>query len=335
MLFTSIAKGRLMKKLIMPLTFAFSALLATPAAAQTAAQFPNKNIRFIVPFTAGTGMDQIARRVGDEIQKRWGQGVVIENRLGASGHVGAQLVAQAPADGHTLVVTARNLTITASLFNTPGFSPQKDLTPITIAAWGTSTLVTGANSKFNSLTELIAMAKANPGKMNFASAGIGSPSHLALENLQAITGAKFLHVPYNGTAPVVNALISGEVDVALLASHTMVPHVNGGKLKAVAAAGQERNRSFPNVPSFAEFGYKNFSDGAWYGFLAPAATPADIVQKWQTEIAAILKTPGVMGPLEKLGLDVRPSTSAEMAKQLQGEYELYADIIKKNNIKAN
>lgn len=324
-----------MKKLIMPLLLASSALLAMPAAAQTAAQFPNKNIRFVVPFTAGTGMDQIARRVADQIQKRWGQSVVVENRLGASGHLGAQVASQAPADGHTLVVTARNITITASLYNTPNFDPSKDLTPVLIAAWGTTTMVTGTNSKFNSLPELIALAKANPGKLNFASAGIGSPSHLALENLQVVTGTKFLHVPYKGTAPVVTALMAGEADVALMASHTMVPQVNGGKLKAIVAAGQDRNRSFPNLPSFAEYGFKNFNDVSWYGFLAPAATPRDIVQKWQTEIAAILNMPDVKGPLEKIGLDVRPTSTADMNKQLQGEYALYADIIKKNNIKAD
>jgi tripartite-type tricarboxylate transporter receptor subunit TctC len=318
-----------MKKLPLLVLLA-SAAVTLPASAQN---FPNKPMKFIVPFTVGTGMDTIARLVGKEFHDRHGQPVVVENRLGVSGHLGAQVAAKAPADGHTLVVTARNISITASLYPSPDFHPMKDLTPVMIAAWGTTTLVTGPKSKYNTLGEVIAAAKANPGKLNFASAGVGSPSHLALENFMQVTGTEFLHVPYKGTAPVVTALISGEADLSLLASHTLVPQVKSGTLKVIAAAGQQRNKSFPNLPSFGELGVKNFSDESWYGFLAPTGTPKDVITKLNTEFRSILGKPDIRAQLEKIGLDVRPSTPEEMGKQIQQEFTTFADIIKKQNIK--
>jgi tripartite-type tricarboxylate transporter receptor subunit TctC len=315
---------------MLPLGALGLAIAASPASAQ---DFPTKPMRFIVPFTTGTGMDTIARLIGPKFHEKFGQPVVVENRLGVSGHLGAQVAAKAPPDGHTLVVTARNISITASLYPSPDFDPMKDLTPVIIAGWGTTTLVTGAKSKYNNLQDVIRAAKENPGKLNFASAGVGSPSHLALESFMQATGTQFLHIPYKGTAPVTTALISGEVDVALLASHTLVPQVNQGILKPLAAAGQTRNKSFPNLPSFGEQGVKNFSDEGWYGFLAPTGTPRNIIQKLNTEFRAILLQPDVKAPLEKIGLDVRPSTPEEMGKQIATEYANFAQIIKKNNIK--
>lgn len=319
-----------MKKFLLPLAWLPLTLAALPAAAQ---DFPSKPLRFVVPFTTGTGMDTIARLIGPKFTERFGQPVVVENRLGVSGHLGAQVVAKSPADGHTLVVTARNISITATLYASPDFQPMRDLTPVIIAGWGTTTLVTGPKSPFNTLGELIAQAKANPGKLNFASAGVGSPSHFALESFMQATGTQFLHVPYKGTAPVVTALLSGEVDVALLASHTLVPQVSKGILKAIAAASQTRNRSFPNLQSFGEQGVKNFSDEGWYGFLAPTGTPRPVIQKLNTEFRSILALPEIKAPLEKIGLDVRPSTPEEMGQQLQKEFTTFAEIIKRNNIK--
>ncbi|MFM9969176.1 MAG: Bug family tripartite tricarboxylate transporter substrate binding protein [Burkholderiales bacterium] len=318
-----------MKKL-----FAFPILAGSLLVSCAWAQdFPLKPLRFVVPFTNGTGMDTIARLIGPRFSEKFGQPVVVENRLGVSGHLGAQMVAKSPADGHTLVVTARNISITASLYASPEFDAMKDLTPVIIAGWGTTTLVTGGKSKFNTLGELIASAKANPGKLNFASAGVGSPSHFALESFMQATSTQFLHVPYKGTAPVVTALLSGEVDVALLASHTLVPQVTQGILKTIAAASQTRNRSFPNLQSFGEQGVKNFSDEGWYGFLAPTGTPKNIIQKLNNEFRAILLQPDVKAPLEKIGLEVRPSTPEEMGQQILKEFTTFAEIIKKNNIK--
>jgi tripartite-type tricarboxylate transporter receptor subunit TctC len=260
--------------------------------------------------------------------------VVVENRTGVSGHIGAELAARAPADGHTLLVTARNISITALLYPSASFDATKDLIPVGIAAWGGTLLVANPKTKFNTLRELLAEAKASPGKVTFASAGVGSPSHISLELFQVATGTQFLHVPYKGTGPAVTDLIAGHVDVALLATHTIMPFVTRGQLKAIAVAAQKRHRLAPGVPALSEEGVTNFSDDtAWYGFLAPAGTPPEIVTKWNTEIRAILNSPEVKASLEKIGLDVRPSTVEEMRAVLVKERAEIAEIIKKNNIK--
>jgi tripartite-type tricarboxylate transporter receptor subunit TctC len=259
--------------------------------------------------------------------------VIVENRLGAAGNLGAEMVARAPADGHTLLVTASNLTITAHLIPTAGFDPMTDLAPITIAAWGNQTLVVNPGFKAANLTEFLAMAKATPGKLTFASPGIGSPQHIALELLQQQTGTSFLHVPYKGTAPGVADVIAGHVDAMLVATHTVMPQVNAGRLRALGVAAQTRHRAAPDLPSFGEMGVPNFTTDAWYGFLAPRATPQPILEKLYTEIRAIIDLPDVKGALDKTGLEIRPSTSAEMRAVMQREFTQYGEIIRKNGIR--
>ena len=215
---------------------AAAALFAGGAMAQ---DFPNRTIKLIVPFTAGTGMDNIARQVGEKMHARMGQAVVVENRLGTAGNLGAEMVARAPADGYTLLVTASNITITANLYATPGgFQPMNDLVPLAIAAWGNATLVVNPSSKASSLPEFLALAKSAPGKVTFASPGMGSPQHIALELFQQQAGVQFLHVPYKGTAPGITDLIAGHVDAMFVATHTVMPYVTSGKLKAIAVGSQ-------------------------------------------------------------------------------------------------
>jgi len=312
------------------------AVLATLSLGQglaLAQEFPTRPMRFVVPFTPGTGMDNIARRVAEKMHARLGQPVIVENRLGASGSLGAEGVARAQPDGHTLLVTASNLTITATLLATPGFQPMTDLVPITIAAWGNQTLVVTPGFKAANLTEFLAMAKADPGKLTFASPGIGSPQHIALELLQQQTGVSFLHVPYKGTAPGVADVIAGHVNAMLVATHTAMPQVTAGKLRALAVAAQSRHKAAPDLPSFGELGVPNFTTDAWYGFLAPRGTPQPVLDKLYAEIRAIIDLPDVKSALEKTGLEVRPSTSAEMRAVMQREYTQYGEIIRKNNIR--
>jgi tripartite-type tricarboxylate transporter receptor subunit TctC len=321
-----------MKPILVWLLLALSVLAGANSAA--AADFPSRPIKFIVPFTPGTGMDSIARQVGEKISQKFGQPVVVENRTGVSGHIGAELAARAPADGHTLLVTARNISITALLYPSTTFDASKDLIPVAIAAWGGTTLVANTKTKFNTLREMLAQAKVAPGKVAFASAGVGSPSHISLELFQVATGTEFLHVPYKGTGPAITDLIAGHVEVALLATHTIMPFVARGQLKAIAVAAQKRHRLAPGVPALSEEGVTNFSDDtAWYGFLAPAGTPPEIVTKWNSEIRSILTSVEVKASLEKIGLDVRPSTVEEMRAVLVRERAEIAEIIKKNNIK--
>jgi tripartite-type tricarboxylate transporter receptor subunit TctC len=315
------------------LSTALLAALVSVAAPVGAQEFPSRAMRFIVPFTPGTGMDNIARQVAEKMHARWGQPVIVENRLGAAGNLGAEMVARAPADGHTLLVTASNLTITAHLIPTAGFDPMTDLAPITIAAWGNQTLVVNPGFKAANLTEFLAMAKATPGKLTFASPGIGSPQHIALELLQQQTGTSFLHVPYKGTAPGVADVIAGHVDAMLVATHTVMPQVNAGRLRALGVAAQTRHRAAPDLPSFGEMGVPNFTTDAWYGFLAPRATPQPILEKLYAETRAIIDLPDVKGALDKTGLEIRPSTSAEMRAVMQREFTQYGEIIRKNGIR--
>jgi tripartite-type tricarboxylate transporter receptor subunit TctC len=319
---------------VMTLWIASVALLLCGAASVQAADFPSRPIKLIVPFTPGTGMDNIARQVAEKMTARLGQPVVVENRLGTAGNLGAEMVAKAPADGHTLLVTASNLTITATLYPTPGFAPMTDLVPMTIAAWGNQTLVVNPKARFNTLAEFLAAAKAQPGKVTFASPGVGSPQHIALELFQQQAGVEFLHVPYKGTAPGVTDLIAGHVDAMLVATHTVMPYVTSGKLKALAVAAQSRHKTAPSLPSFGELGLKQFTTDAWYGFLAPRGTPPEILDKLTTEVRTILNLPDVRAALEKTGLEVRPSTPEEMRAVMQREFTEYGEIIRRNNIKA-
>ncbi len=304
-----------------------------PATDSRAADFPTRTIKFIVPFTPGTGMDNIARQVGQKLSSRLGQPVVVENRLGTAGNLGAEMVAHAPPDGHTILVTASNLTITATLYPTPGFAPMRDLVPLTIAAWGNQTLVVNPRADYNTLPEFLAAARAAPGKITFASPGVGSPQHIALELFQQQAGVSFLHVPYKGTAPGITDLIAGQVDAMLVATHTVMPYVTAGKLKALAVAAQSRHKAVPQLASFGELGLKKFTTDAWYGFLAPRGTPPEVLALLSREVQDILNLPDVKNVLEKTGLDVRPSTAEEMRVVMEREFIDYGEIIRKNQIK--
>jgi tripartite-type tricarboxylate transporter receptor subunit TctC len=262
-----------------------------------------------------------------------GEQVVIENRTGVAGNLGAKDVGLAAPDGYTLLVTSNNLTINANLYPSKDFNAMTDLVPLSIGAWGNSTLVARPDLKINTLPELIAYAKANPDKLTFASAGIGSPMHIQFEQFEAATGTRFVHVPYKGTAPALADLMGGHVDLAFLATHTVAPTVLSGRLKAIAVGSDKRHRVLPNVPSFAEEGVPGFSTDMWYGFLAPRGTPPAILTKLNTEIVTILAMPDVKANLEKTGLEVRATTPTEMGDVMKREYADFGAVIKKSNIK--
>ncbi len=307
------------------------AALVTPA---VATDFPTKPIRFVVPFTPGTGMDNIARLVGEKLFVSWKQPVIVENKPGLAGHLGAEQVARAAPDGHTLVVSASNLVITSILYPSPTFDGMKDLVPVMIAARGTNSLAVNPGKGYKNIGELIADAKARPGKVNFASAGIGSPSHMLLAEFEEATGTQFLHVPYKGTAPGVNDLVAGHVDAMFIATHTLQPYTLSGQLKNLGVNGVQRHRTAPGVPAFAELGIPTAIPG-WYGFLAPKGTPPEIIAKLNKEIGRILMLPDVKGALEKTGLDVGPSQPEELVAIMKKQHEIYVGLIRKNNIKPN
>lgn len=310
---------------------AFAAVFSAMPDAR-ANDFPVKPIRFVVPFSPGTGMDRIARLVAEELKSQWGQTVTVDNRTGAAGHLGAQFAAKSPADGYTVLVTASNISITSTLLKTSAFDPLTELQPLVIAAYGDSSLVVGAQSKFNTLRDIVAQAKANPGALRFATPGVGSPMHIGMAEFEDAAGISLLHVPYKGTNPAITDVIAGHVDMMFVATHTVMPYVNSGKLKLIAVAAAKRNPLVSSLPSFAEAGVPNVSTEAWYGFMIPKNVPADVSKKLYDGIVAALAKPAIKGDLQKFGLDVRPSAPGEMDRVFRAEVQRNAETIRRHKI---
>src|SRR4051812_6534763 len=317
-----------MRRLLLLTALAF----AGPAAAQS---YPSQPLRFIVPFTPGTGMDMIARHVGPKLTERLGQPVVVENRPGASGNIGAEVVAKAAPDGHTLMVGANTLVIAANLYKNVPFHPLKDFTPVTLAATTTMVLVANPATGIETVRDLIAKAKADPGKLTYGSPGIATPHHMAMELFKDLTGTDLLHVPYKGSAGAVTDLVSGQINVMFLPVHQVLPYKEAGRLRMLAAAGSKRHSSAPDLPTLAELGIKGAEVAdIWYAFYAPKDVPAPIVAKLNAELRAILAQPEAKSVFQKVGLDVASSTPDELFALMKRDYARWGEIIRKNNITA-
>ncbi len=308
------------------------ALLGLSAIAQG---YPSRPIRVVVPFTPGTGMDIIARNVGPKLSERLGQPVVIDNRPGASGNLGAELVARATPDGHTVMVSGNPLIVSAHLYRSLPFKPLADFAPISQAAWGTLMLVANPGTKINSLADLVSQAKANPGKISYGSPGIGTPHHMSMELLKDRTGTNLLHVPYKGSAGAVTDVLGGQINIMFIPIHVGMQFVKGGRLKALAVGSAKRHPSAPELPTLQELGVKGADVDMWYGFLAPRGTPAAVIGKLDAELRAILALPEVRTSFSTQGMDAASSTPSEFAALMRREDALWAGIIKKNNITAD
>jgi tripartite-type tricarboxylate transporter receptor subunit TctC len=306
-----------------------SAILATNAYAQA---YPSQPIKFIVPYTQGTGMDTIARVTGAKLAARLGQPVVVENRPGASGNIGAAMVAKAPADGHTLMVSANTMLMAASTYKNVPYDVLQDFAPITMAAYGTMALVATTKSGVDSVPALVQRAKANPNKMTYGSPGVGTPHHLAMELFKDVAGIEVLHVPYKGTAGAVTDLLGGQIDLMFFPVHTAAPHVKSGAMKALAVGSAKRHPAAPDVPTLKEVGVPNVEVEAWYAFFGPKNLPAPILQKLNSELRAILAEPDVRDMLNKSGLDIESSTPAELKAIMERDFPRWAAVISKNKI---
>jgi tripartite-type tricarboxylate transporter receptor subunit TctC len=313
------------------LAAAVLALTGGPALAQN---YPSQPIKFIVPYTPGTGMDTIARVVGPRLSTRLGQPVVVENRAGASGNIGADLVARSPADGHTLMVSANTMLMAASIYKSVPYDVLHDFTPITMAAYGTMALVATAKSGIDSVPTLIARAKGAPNKMTYGSPGIGTPHHLAMELFKDVTGTQILHVPYKGTAGAVTDLLGGQIELMFFPIHTAMPHVKAGKMKALAVGSAKRHAAALDIPTLKEVGVPNVEVEAWYAFFGPKNLPPTILTHLNTELRAILAEPEVTAALNKSGLDTESSTPEALGKIVERDFARWAAVIKKNNITA-
>jgi len=306
--------------------------LATWAAqAQT---WPTQTIKIIVPFTAGTGMDTIARAVAPKLSDKLGQPVVVQNMAGASGNIGADVVAKANPDGYTVLMGANTMLMASQLYKNVPFNPTKDFSSVSLAAWGTLMLVSNPKTGIKTVNELVTQAKAKPGYINFGSPGIGTPHHMAMELFKAKTNLFMLHVPYRGTAGYTQDILSGEIMVGFLPVHIAQGFVSAGKLNALAVGSPKRHPVAPNVATFGEMGIKDIEVDLWYAFFAPSKTAAPVVNRLNSEISAILKLPEISDLLKRAGMDASASTTDELTQLVSKDYPRWGEVIRRNGITA-
>jgi len=314
--------------LVLPLLAAF----AGGASAEDA--WPTKPVRIIVPFAAGGVADLVPRLVGQKLSGKWGQPVIVENKAGAAGNIGMGEGARAAPDGYTLVLAPTgNLTVNQFLFKLP-FDTAKDLAPVTVLATSPNVLVVNPSVPAKTFGELIAYAKANPGKLNFASPGAGSGAHLAGELLNIDAGIQAQHVPYKGLAPAVTDLLGGQVQMMFAGISTVIQYVKNGKLVALAIASPKRSPQLPDVPTVAESGLPGFDVTSWYGLVTRAGTPPAVIDKVQRDAAEALRDPEVRDKLAGLGLEPMGNTPAEFEAMIAAESRKWGDIVRKAHIQA-
>ena len=300
-----------------------------PEDARAQEAFPTRPIKIIVPFTPGTGIDILARTLGDKMGYALKTSVVVENRPGASGNIGTEAVAKSSPDGYTLLMTANTIVLNRSLFKTIPYDPIKDFAPVAPLAIGRLALVTNPSLGVKSVNDFIALAKRQPGKLNYGSPGNGTPHHLAMELFKSRTRIDVLHVPYKGSAGAVSDLLGGQIGVMFLPVHVALPYVEGGKLDMLAAGGNERASVTPNVQSLAEAsGVRDIDTDIWYGLYAPAGTPQPVVAKLNDVINRLLLSPDVSETLGKQGLQPTGGTPAQLGQTTRMDLERWSVVVR-------
>ena len=318
---------------------ASSAALALSVAAQPTpppvanAVSPNA-LRMIVPFTPGTGIDLIARTVGPKLAERLARPVVVDNRVGASGNIGTEAVVRAAPNGATLLVSVNTLVMNRSLYPKLPFDPIKDLVPVALTSWGQLILVSYAKTPYKTAGEWVAAAKAAPGRMNYASPGVGTPHHLSMELLKNITGVFVTHIPYRGTAPAVTDLLGGQIETMFLPIHVALPHIKSGRIIALAIGSDKRHPLLPDVPTLAEAGVGKVNVDMWYGIFAPPGTSSAEVLKLNKEIKDILALDDVKRAFQTQGMDPASSSPEEFKALVEKDAVRWAQLIKAQNITA-
>jgi tripartite-type tricarboxylate transporter receptor subunit TctC len=327
-----VLRGNFMKNNLLKL--AVLGVLGLTALVSNAQTWPAQSIKIIVPFTAGTGMDTIARAVAPKLSEKLGQAVVVQNMAGASGNIGADVVAKANPDGYTVLMGANTMLMASQLYKNVPFNPTKDFSSVSLAAWGTLMLVSNPKTGIKTVNELVTQAKAKPGYINFGSPGIGTPHHMAMELFKAKTNLFMLHVPYRGTAGYTQDILSGEIMVGFLPVHIAQGFVNAGKLNALAVGSPKRHPVAPNVATFGELGIKDVEVDLWYAFFAPNKTSAPVVNRLNSEISAILRLPEISDLLKRAGMDASASTTDELTQLVNKDYPRWGDVIRRNGITA-
>jgi tripartite-type tricarboxylate transporter receptor subunit TctC len=312
-----------------------SLALLTPLA-QAQSPYPSKPIRLIVPFTPGGSTDILARSIGQELTKAWGQSVIIDNVPGAGGSIGADKVAKAPADGYTLLMGhIGTLAVNPSLYPKLPYNPVKDFAPVAWVARVPNILVVNSAVPVKSVQDLVAYAKSKPGQLSYGSGGNGSAANLATEYFKMQTGTAIVHIPYRGTAPAVTDLIGGQIQLVFTGAPAVLGHIKSGQLHALAVSSPKRLDAMPDLPTVAESGYKNFEADQWYGVVAPAGTPKDIVQKLNAQINVALNSPELKKRLSAEGAIATPESPEAFGKLIANEIARWQPVISSGRVKAD
>ena len=323
-----------MKKLMLLAAALLGTLGAGPAAAQDA--YPSKPLRIIVPFAPGGGIDILGRTLGQKLSERWKQPVVIENRPGASGAIGFELAAKAPPDGYSILMSVNTMVMLPSLNKKVPYDPIRDFAPVAPVAIGTMALVVPPSLNVKTVGEFAALAKKEPGKLNYGSPGNGTPHHLAMELFKQRAGIELTHIPYKGSDGMMAGILGGQISAVFMPVHQALTNVQAGRLVMLSSSGTRRSNATPNVPSLGEAaGIRDIDVDIWFGMYLPAATPKEIVAKLNAEVNAILKSPDVVETLAKQGLQPTGGTPADLAELTASDLDRWAKVIRDANIRAD
>lgn len=314
---------------------ALGVAVAVAAPLATAQSWPSRPIRVIVPFPAGGGIDTVARIIAPKMAESLGQPLVIENRVGAGGTVGTEVVARASADGHTLLGAFASHAMNATLYRDLSYDTERAFAPISLIATVPNILVVHPSLPVKTVSDLIALARRRPGDINYASVGSGTPAHLSAELFNLMAGVKMTHVPYKGAPASIIGMITGEAQLTFTTVLIAMPHVKSGKLRAVAVTTRERSSSLPDVPTVNESGLKGYESVAWYGLLAPAGTPAPVIERLHAEVVRSTQTPEVRENLQRQGTDIVASTPARFAQVIREDIATWTRVVKAAGIKAD
>ena len=319
---------------ILPLAAAASLALGLAPLAHADTSWPTQTVTIVVPYTAGGGTDSVARLLSEKLTERWKQSVVVSNKDGASGTIGAAYVARSKPDGHTIMLSATSeVVISQHIMSKMAYDPEKDLQPVTLAVKLPFLLVSHPSRPYKTTAELIKHAKAHPGEISYASSGTGTPQHLAGALLAQLSGTDLLHVPYKGVAPSISALLADQIDIGFIGLPIGYSHMQAGKLRPLAVSSSERSPAVPDVPTVGETPeVASFDLTQWFGIFVPAGTPGDIIQKIQQDIAASLQEPDLRATLEKQGAEPSGMPTAEFEQFVKSEREKFGKIVKAANL---
>jgi len=303
---------------------------STPLPAQ---EYPAKPIRWIIPYPPGGTSDFLARLIGQKMTDSWKQIVIVDNRSGANGNIGTEAAARAPADGYTMLLVASTFAMNPAVYPNLPFDSERDFAPVTMILWQPYLLSVHPSMPVASVKQLIALARARPGAIDYSSGGVGNATHIAAERFAALAGIKLNHVPYRGVGLSIPALLSGEVQLTMASSVAVQPYVKSGRIRVLAATGRKRVPSLPEVPTVDEAGLRGFEEGNWQMVLVPSRTPRPIVARLNQELVRIVKTPEVSEQIVRVGADVIANTPDDSAATLRTDLKKYAEVIKALNIR--